>query len=206
MSVRGHFCLTVYLFEVYQRSLTSLDDFHIYNIMSEEFMSSKVDWGFKLSIWAHLERTAVNKLHSDCGMGAVVKHAPVCIPLDYVCLQESLRQEESSLYLIEVSQVNVLNLVHTFFLWLSDVKSSPPLTQSSPSGMTPSQSWQSMKWGWIGCSRQGTFSSAKVTYGFPFRSKQCHKPFVSLFCSLFCSINPLGRLTWKVNNLKMEEA
>lgn len=115
------------------RGLTEVtynDDFHIYNITSEEFISSERDRGFKLSIWAPPERTAVNKWHCDSEIGALVKHAPVCILLGCVCLQECLSQVQSSLLLIEVSQVNVLNLARTSFLWLTDVKSSFPLTQS----------------------------------------------------------------------------
>lgn len=91
-------------------------------------MSSKVDWGFKLSVWAHMERTAQNKWHGKSGIGAFLKHASVCILLDYMCLQKCLNLVESSLYLIEVFQVNVLNLVCTSSLWLCDAESSSRLS------------------------------------------------------------------------------
>lgn len=89
-------------------------------------------WRLKLSVWAHLEMTAVYEWHWDYMIGACLWMCEACILQYHICLPYHLSQVEASLYLIEVSWVNVVNLIRTSSLWLCDVKSSRCLTQSPP--------------------------------------------------------------------------
>lgn len=159
------------------------------------------------ALGCHLEIGTVNGWYWD----SVIRCSGFCILPDCICLQQYPTQVEASYYLIEVSWVNVVYLIYTSSLWLCDVKSLCRLTRSPPclEWLHPGvdKAWNVRgAGGRVGYSRQGTFSSVKGPHRFPFRSKGCHKPFVSLFCSLFCSINPSGRLTWKVDSLKMNRA
>lgn len=167
-------------------------------------MAGEVDWGFRLSVWAHLEMTAVNEWHWDYMMGAGVSICEAFSGLHSDGPHLCLTQVEASLYLIEVSWVNVVNLVCTSSLWLRDVKSLCHLTQSPPclEWLHPGvdKAWNG---GESGIVAKGLFPLWKAHIDFHSEANSVTSPLCHSFAVYFAPLIPLGMLAWKVNSLKI---
>lgn len=112
------FCLTGDHFKRLSGSHLCCWRIYIYNFMSGELMSSEVDWGLKLSSWAHLEMLATKcTALRFYGTG-------IYISMNHACCLHSAWPYLLP-HLIAVSQVNKVNLLRTSSSWRSRVKFSP---------------------------------------------------------------------------------
>ena len=129
-----------------------------------------------------------------------------CILPDCICLQQCPTQVEASYYLIEVSWVNVVYLIHTSSLWLCDVKSPCRLTRSPPclEWLHPGvdKAWNVRGGGELGTFAKGLFPLWKAHIDFHSEAKSVTSPLCHSFAVYFAPLIP--RAGWHEKSIAWE--